>query len=42
VSWYENGQKASEENYKCREKISAKFWNSKGEPVDSREETEAE
>ena len=42
VSWYENGQKASEENYKGREKISAKYWNSKGEPVDSREEAEAE
>ncbi|MEC7862586.1 MAG: hypothetical protein VYC70_08120 [Verrucomicrobiota bacterium] len=42
MSWYENGQKASEENYKGREKISAKYWNSKGEPVDSREEAEAE
>ena len=37
-SWHKNGQKKSEVNYKGREKISVKYWNSKGEPVDSEEE----
>ena len=36
--WHENGQKGAEENYKDDKKISAKYWNSKGEPVDSGEE----
>ena len=36
--WHENGQKWIKENYKDGEKVSAKYWNSKGEPVDSLEE----
>ena len=35
---HENGQKAIEENYKDGEKISGKYWNRKGEPVDTIEE----
>ena len=42
VLWHENGQKALEQKYKDGEEISAKYWNSKGEPVDSLEEAEAE
>ena len=38
VTWHENGQKAIEANYKDGEKVSAKYWNSKGEPVDTIEE----
>ena len=38
VGWHENGQKAGESNWKDGKKVSAKYWNSKGEPVDSREE----
>ena len=38
VRWHENGQKAYEANYKDGKKISAKYWNSKGEIVDSEEE----
>ena len=34
----ENGQKLVEENFKDGELISRKYWNSKGEPVDSQEE----
>ena len=37
VVWHKNGQKESE-HYRDGSKISEKFWNSKGEPVDSREE----
>jgi antitoxin component YwqK of YwqJK toxin-antitoxin module len=40
--WHENGQKQSEGNYKNGKKISGKYWNSKGEPVDTREEAEKE
>ena len=40
VSWHENGQKMKETNYKDNELISGKFWNSKGEEVDSIEEAE--
>ena len=42
VLWHENGQKALEQKYKDGEEISAKYWNRKGEPVDSFEEAEAE
>jgi antitoxin component YwqK of YwqJK toxin-antitoxin module len=35
VQWHKNGQKRDEENWKDGEVISAKYWNSKGEPVDS-------
>ena len=38
VAWHENGQKREETNYKDDEIVSEKFWNSKGEPVDSRGE----
>ena len=43
-SWHENGQKAMESIYNNGElvKNSKKFWNSKGEPVDTIEEAEAE
>ena len=42
--WHKNGQKSVEENYKDDKLVvsSAKYWNSKGEPVDSREEAESE
>jgi antitoxin component YwqK of YwqJK toxin-antitoxin module len=40
VSWHENGQKRTEINYKDNEPISEKFWNSKGEEVDSMEEAD--
>ena len=36
--WHNNGQKRNEGNFKDGEKVSAKYWNSKGEPVDSLEE----
>ena len=38
--WHENGQKSFESNWKDGEPVegSEKFWNSKGEPVDSLEE----
>ena len=42
VIWHQNGQKKSEENWKEGKMIYEKFWNSKGEPVDSREEAGAE
>ena len=44
TSWHENGQKMAESNYRNGNKIkgSEKFWNSKGEPVDSIEEAESE
>ena len=44
VVWYKNGQKKLEENYKNGKLVegSAKYWNSKGEPVNSEEEAEAE
>ena len=38
VNWHENGQKAYEANFKDGKRISEKFWNSKGEPVDTIEE----
>ena len=43
VEWHENGQKRLEVNYKDGKEVegSAKYWNSKGEPVDSREEAES-
>jgi antitoxin component YwqK of YwqJK toxin-antitoxin module len=40
VSWHENGRKMMETNYKDNELISGKFWNSKGEEVDSLEEAD--
>tara|TARA_B100001057_G_scaffold90975_1_gene87275 strand:- start:756 stop:1226 length:471 start_codon:yes stop_codon:yes gene_type:complete len=40
TTWHENGQKRFEVNYKNGKKISGKYWNSKGEPVDSWEEAD--
>jgi len=44
TQWHENGQRGIEKNYKDGKLVegSAKYWNSKGEPVDSKEEAEAE
>ena len=44
TAWHENGQKMVEEIYKDGNKIkgSEKFWNSKGESVDTIVEAEAE
>ncbi len=41
-AWHENGKKKKEETYQngVLIKISAKYWNSKGEPVDSIEEAQ--
>ena len=35
TKWHENGEKIKEVNYKDDKEISAKYWNSKGEPVDA-------
>ena len=40
VLWHENGQKRAEGKAKGGELVSEKFWNSKGEPVDSFEEAD--
>ena len=37
--WHENGQKAMEGTYKDGELVFAKYWNSKGEEVETVEET---
>ena len=42
LEWHENSKKKLEENWKNGKKISKKFWNRKGESVDSRKEAEAE
>ena len=42
VMWHKNGQKHTEGNFKDGILISEKFWNSKGESVDSEEEATAE
>ena len=39
VEWHENGKKKQEGKYKDGELISENFWNSKGEPVDTYEES---
>ncbi|MDB4524160.1 hypothetical protein N9208_04510 [Akkermansiaceae bacterium] len=39
-TWHENGQKMMEATFKDNELISGKFWNSKGEEVDSLEEAD--
>ena len=36
--WRESGQKAEEGIFKDGEKVSAKYWNSKGEEVETEEE----
>ena len=38
--WHENGQKKAERTYKDGTPISEKYWNSKGEEVDSVEEVD--
>jgi antitoxin component YwqK of YwqJK toxin-antitoxin module len=40
VLWHKNGQKKAEGNFKDGTPISEKFWNSKGEEVDSIEEAD--
>ena len=42
-AWHKNGQKMTESNYRNGNKIegSEKFWNSKGDPVDSLDEAKA-
>ena len=37
-AWHENGQKVLEGTYKDGEEVSMKYWNSKGEEVETREE----
>ena len=37
--WHENGQKQVEANFKDGKLISGKYWNSKGEPVATAEES---
>ncbi|MDB4556762.1 hypothetical protein N9005_05855, partial [Akkermansiaceae bacterium] len=39
-NWHENGQKRTEINHKDNKPISEKYWNSKGEEVDSLEEAD--
>jgi len=42
MTWlHDNGQKKGEANFKAGEAISEKYWNSKGEEVDSLEEADA-
>ena len=38
VRWHKNGQKAREANFNDGKLISEKYWNTKGEPVDTYEE----
>ena len=40
VGWHENGLKGGEIDWKDGKKVSSKYWNSKGEPVDSFEEAQ--
>ena len=40
TAWHENGQKQGELTWKDGEKVSEKFWNSKGEEVETREESQ--
>ena len=40
VVWHENGQKLREAHYKDGVVISEKYWNSRGQSVDSIEEAE--
>ena len=44
IEWHKNGQKLGEQNYKEGKLVegSAKYWNSKGEPVETYKEAEAE
>ena len=38
IEWHENGQKAAEATFKDGEEVSGKYWNSKGEEVETKEE----
>ena len=38
MRWHENGQKQAEATFKDGEEVSGKYWNSKGEEVETREE----
>ncbi|MFP6874732.1 MAG: hypothetical protein VCA55_14620 [Verrucomicrobiales bacterium] len=40
TSWHENGQKWEEETYKDGELVSTKYYNSKGEEVETEEEVQ--
>ena len=40
TAWHENGQKMGEGTFKDGKEISAKYWNSKGEEVETAEEAE--
>ena len=42
MGWHEKGQKLAEANYKDGKLISQKWWDSKGERVDSYKEAIAE
>ncbi len=39
TEWHENGQKRTEATFKDGEQVSAKYWNSKGEEVETEEES---
>ena len=39
LQWHENGQKQGEGNFKDGVQIYVKYWNNKGEPVDSLKES---
>jgi len=38
TEWHENGQKAAEATFRDGEKVSTKYWNSKGEEVEALDE----
>lgn len=38
ICWHTNGQKMTEETYKGDKLVFAKYWNSKGEEVETEEE----
>ena len=40
TAWHENGQKQAEATFKDGEEVSGKYWNSKGEEVETAEEAE--
>jgi hypothetical protein len=39
TTWHENGQKSAEKTYKDGKRVSAKYWNSKGEEVETARES---
>ena len=39
TTWHENGQKSAEKTYKDGKRVSAKYWNSKGEEVETYQES---